>query len=99
MSFTKREAADSVYSTAKAINAGVVVGASTQMMENITASRLAHIDAALAAVDAAVGSDKILLREPDNEKLAQMRADLEVHRERIAAILPERRVDKELPPE
>jgi hypothetical protein len=90
MSFTKREQAHNLFESARALSTAKAFGADADFHNRVIAERLAFIDKAIAAIDQAEDSERILLREPDSLKLAQMRAILEERRNRF---LPEYRED------
>lgn len=85
--FTPREVADALFTSAASTGTKSVMGASAEQMHEIVSHRLAHIDDAIRAIDKAVGSPRVLLREPDDQRLAQMKAILTERRERIAQVL------------
>lgn len=89
--FTLRETAEEMFTSAQATSTARVFGANSEMMSEIATHRLQHIDDAIVAIDKAIGSPRLLLREPDDFRLAQMREILKERRDRIAQIIPEHR--------
>jgi hypothetical protein len=66
MTFSKREFADSLYGAVIGLGQGNVRGANP---DEVRAARLDICDRAERAIERAIGSERILLREPDDAML------------------------------
>lgn len=82
--FTPRERAHTVYTHARAVGNGPVLGGD---MEWISRRRLVDCDQAVAIITAAFSSERRLLSEPSDEQLTQMLSHVERLRTAIAARL------------
>jgi hypothetical protein len=82
MTFTEREQAADIYGVVRGLGARGVLGGDT---EAITAERLEWLDRAERAIERAIGTERILLAEPDDAMLRQW---LDVLRQRRAALQP-----------
>jgi hypothetical protein len=82
MTFSPREVAAGHYSAAVGMGQGRIHGGD---MESITLERLATLDRTSRAIERAIGTERIILREPDDAMLRQW---LDVLQQRRAAIKP-----------
>ena len=84
---TKREYAESVFVAANSMSTGRVFGATAEHMKEIYAERVSFCDKAIAVIDDAIGSDHaVLLREPSDARLVQMKTVLIAKRKRLTDI-------------
>ncbi len=71
---TRRERAAGDYMRVVAQGRGRIVGADD--MVDVTAERLANVHRAARVLEAARGTERYSIREPDDARLEEMRADL-----------------------
>ena len=71
---TRREQAAGVYARARSQGRGRVVGADD--MVDVTAERLAKVHRAARVLEAALGTERYSIREPDDARLEEMLAEV-----------------------
>jgi len=86
--FSKREVALDLFNSARGIGTKRVFGAPNEdFQREVMVGRLNFINRALVAIDDAIGSERLLVQEPDDIKLAEFKAILKEQRQRIASVV------------